>query len=112
MCVYVCIGMCACMCTCAYICMCVYVRVNVFVCLTDYLSVYVQEMETLLGEHDEENKHHVQELAAELIANSIMAETVQQELNEFNLKSEALEAEVWLFLEFCYERLVMTVWLL
>ena len=51
-------------------------------------------METLLQDHEQENKRRVQELAGELISNSIMPELVQQELNDFVLKFDSLEEEV------------------
>lgn len=51
-------------------------------------------METLLQDHEQENKRRVQELAGELISNSIMPELVQQELNDFVHKFDSLEEEV------------------
>ena len=51
-------------------------------------------METLLQDHEQENKRRVQELAGELISNSIMPELVQQELNDFVTKFDSLEEEV------------------
>ena len=51
-------------------------------------------METLLQDHEQENKRRVQELAGELISNSIMPELVQQELDDFVHKFDSLEEEV------------------
>ena len=51
-------------------------------------------METLLQDHEQENKRRVQELAGELISNSIMPELVQRELDDFVHKFDTLEEEV------------------
>ena len=51
-------------------------------------------METLLQERDHDNKHRMQELAGDLISNSIMPQLVQQQLDECVHKCDALEAEV------------------
>jgi hypothetical protein len=51
-------------------------------------------METLLQDHDQGSKRRAQELAGELISNSVMPDTVQQELEEFVSRLDKLEAQV------------------
>ncbi|XP_076466610.1 dystrophin-like isoform X3 [Babylonia areolata] len=57
------------------------------------ISEELNEMETLLQEHDQDSKQRVQELAGELIANSVMAQTVQQEVDDYLHKLDTLEVE-------------------
>ena len=54
----------------------------------------LQEMETLLQEHDQESRQRVQELGEELVSNSIMPQLVQRDLDDFLRKVHALEMEV------------------
>ncbi|KAL8624968.1 hypothetical protein ACOMHN_039855 [Nucella lapillus] len=56
------------------------------------ISEELNEMETILQEHEEE-KERVQELAGELMANCIMPQLVQQERDDFVTKWDALQIE-------------------
>ncbi|KAK7483287.1 hypothetical protein BaRGS_00025454, partial [Batillaria attramentaria] len=57
------------------------------------ISEELNEMETLLQDHEQENKRRIQDLAGELISNSIMTDVVQRELDEFMRKFDSLESE-------------------
>ncbi|XP_067674722.1 dystrophin-like isoform X3 [Haliotis asinina] len=57
------------------------------------ISEELDDVETLLREHNDNNRKQVNELAGELITNSIMVDIVKKELEEYNRKYSSLEAE-------------------
>ncbi|XP_070191463.1 dystrophin-like isoform X2 [Littorina saxatilis] len=57
------------------------------------ISEELNEMETMLQDHGQENKRRVQELAGELTSNSIMPRIVQPELEDYLRKFDTLESE-------------------
>ena len=51
-------------------------------------------MENLQRDHDANNHQRINELAEELISNSILVDSVKKDLEEVNKKHDTLEVEV------------------